>query len=62
MICWNYVKTMWSLRDHHYYERLVGGGANDEPIFDEDENDDMESEEQWLAYIFSISFTTDRTL
>ena len=62
MICWNYVKTAIPERFHHYYEGLVGGGADDEPTFDEDKDDDMEPEEQWLAYIFSISFNTGRTL
>lgn len=45
-------------RYHHYHENLVGGGVDEdkEPTFDEDK-DDMEPEEQWLTYIFSISLT-----
>ena len=47
---------------YHYYESLAAGGADDEPTSDEDKDDDMQPEEQQLAYIFSISFNTDRTL
>lgn len=51
-------------RYHRYHENLIGGGADEdkEPTFDEDKGDDMEPEEQWLAYIFSISFNTDRNM
>ena len=40
MICWNYVKTAIPERFHQYYESLVGDGADDEPTFDEDKDDD----------------------